>query len=205
MSKQVTPQQAEERQLPRPAVRLPSLPTLRPIRPLNFRMPELPRLRIPTLPSLRSAQIFHIQFEYETLCRLSIIYSRRPTFPQLRNPFRPSRVPQPRPAPQSPRPAPQSAPAAAPAAPVPAPLAPVFEPSAPATRAPAPASRPPPRATRPPSRATRPPPRATRRPAPAAPRPTQQSAPLTDPRPAAPSDFGNAFSSDPFSEFQNGE
>merc|ERR1712173_320099 len=73
-AKPTTQQSAEERQLIRP-VRLPSLPTFRPVRPLNFRMPELPSLRMPSLPTFR-----------------------RPSFPQLSNPsstplapsFRPS-------------------------------------------------------------------------------------------------------------------
>jgi len=103
---------AEERQLLRP-VRLPSLPTFRPVRPLNFRMPELPALRMPKLPTFR-----------------------RPSFPQLNNPFRrPAARPRPRPIQQSSRPVSAPAPAPAQTAPAPesapssAPLAPSFRPS----------------------------------------------------------------------------
>jgi len=104
MAKPTTQQSAEERQLLRP-VRLPSLPTFRPVRPLNFRMPELPSLRMPSLPTFR-----------------------RPSFPQLNNPFR-RPAGRPRPVQQSSRPA--SAASPAPAAPVPesSPLAPSFRPS----------------------------------------------------------------------------
>jgi len=104
MAKPTTQQSAEERQLLRP-VRLPSLPTFRPVRPLNFRMPELPSLRMPSLPTFR-----------------------RPSFPQLNNPFR-RPAGRPRPVQQSSRPA--AAPAPAPAAPEPdsTPLAPSFRPS----------------------------------------------------------------------------
>jgi len=106
-AKPTTQQSAEERQLIRP-VRLPSLPTFRPVRPLNFRMPELPSLRMPSLPTFR-----------------------RPSFPQLSNPFR-RPASRPRPVQQSSRPAAAPAPAPAPAAPEPSstPLAPSFRPSA---------------------------------------------------------------------------
>jgi len=109
MAKPTTQQSAEERQLLRP-VRLPSLPTFRPVRPLNFRIPELPSLRMPSLPTFR-----------------------RPSFPQLNNPFR-RPAGRPRPAQQSSRPAPAAPASAAPApqsAPSSAPLAPSFRPSAP--------------------------------------------------------------------------
>eukprot|EP00091_Calanus_sinicus_P014374 TRINITY_DN31882_c0_g1_i1.p1 TRINITY_DN31882_c0_g1~~TRINITY_DN31882_c0_g1_i1.p1 ORF type:complete len:236 (-),score=52.10 TRINITY_DN31882_c0_g1_i1:368-1075(-) len=56
MAKPTTQQSAEERQLLRPG-RLPSLPTFRPVRPLNFRMPQLPTLRMPSLPTFRD-QVF---------------------------------------------------------------------------------------------------------------------------------------------------
>jgi len=112
MAKPTTQQSAEERQLLRP-VRLPSLPTFRPVRPLNFRMPELPALRMPKLPTFR-----------------------RPSFPQLNNPFRrPAARPRPRPIQQSSRPVSAPAPAPAQTAPAPesapssAPLAPSFRPS----------------------------------------------------------------------------
>jgi len=165
MAKPTTQQSAQERQLLRPG-RLPSLPTLRPVRPLNFRMPELPTFRLPSL------------------------NLRRPSFPQLSNPFR-RPASRPRPVLQSrPRPV-QSAPAPSPspAAPAPAssaPLAPSFRPSAPNSARPAPPAS-----------------------APIAPvQNTQsQSAPLTlpDPRPAAPAEFGSAFDNDPFSEFQSAD
>jgi len=156
---------AEERQLPvRPFGNL---------RPLQFRMPQLPRFRLPQLPSLRR--------------------------------------PAPRPSPSRP----QSAPA---------PAAPVFRPQSaqtpapatrrPSTRAPAPVApvRPQSAPVRPQSAPVRPQP-SVRPSAPVIPpvAPVQsvqsQSSPQTlpDPRPAAPSDFGSAFSSDPFSEFQNSD
>merc|ERR1711892_1023724 len=101
MAKPTTQQSAEERQL------------LRPVRPLNFRMPELPALRMPKLPTFR-----------------------RPSFPQLNNPFRrPAARPRPRPIQQSSRPVSAPAPAPAQTAPAPesapssAPLAPSLRPS----------------------------------------------------------------------------
>ena len=166
MAKPTTQQSAQERQLLRPG-RLPSLPTLRPVRPLNFRMPELnfrmPSLNLPTL--------------------------RRPTFPQLNNPFRRPAA-RPRPVQQSrPRPAPAAPAQAAPAPAAPAssaPQAPSFRPSAQNSVGIAPSDS-----------------------APLVPVQNiqSQSAPLTlpDPRPAAPSSFGSAFDNDPFSEFQSAE
>merc|ERR1712227_531308 len=131
------------------------------IRPLQFRMPQLPSLRLPQFPSLRRP-------------------APRP---------RPSR-PQPAPAPAGP-------------APTPAPEAPVFRPQS--DPAPAPVAPVRPQVQVPSSRPSAPviPP--------VAPVQSQsvlsQSAPQTlpNPRPAAPADFGSAFSSDPFSEFQNSD
>jgi len=102
-AKPTTQQSAEERQLIRPG-RLPALPTFRPVRPLNFRMPELPSLRMPSLPTFR-----------------------RPSFPTLNNPFRRPAA-RPRPVVQSSQPRP--APAAASPAPTDAPAAPTFRPVA---------------------------------------------------------------------------
>ena len=147
---------ADERQqslLPRP--QLPS------IRPLQFRMPQLPTFRLPSLPGLR-----------------------RPA-------PRPAARPQPSPAPAAARPASTAAPA--------------FRPAAPAQARPAPAA---------PAPARPAPVRQSARPAaPAAiipPVQTAQLQPQTPPNPrpaapAAPADFGSAFDSDPFSEFQNAE
>jgi len=110
MAKPTTQQSAEERQLLRPG-RFPSLPTFRPVRPLNFRMPQLPTLRMPSLPTFR-----------------------RPSLPQLNNPFRRPAA-RPRPAQQSSRPVSAPASAPSPAAPAPqsaqsnAPQAPSFRPS----------------------------------------------------------------------------
>lgn len=110
MAKPTTQQSAEERQLLRPG-RLPSLPTFRPVRPLNFRMPQLPTLRMPSLPTFR-----------------------RPSLPQLNNPFRRPAA-RPRPVQQSSRPVSSPASAPSPAAPAPesapsnTPLAPSFRPS----------------------------------------------------------------------------
>ena len=156
---------ADERQqslLPRP--QLPS------IRPLQFRMPQLPTFRLPSLPGLRRP-------------------APRPA---------PAARPQPSPAPAAARPASTAAPA--------------FRPAAPAQARPAPAA-PAPARPAPVRQSARPAAPAARPAAPAAiipPVQTAQLQPQTPPNPrpaapAAPADFGSAFDSDPFSEFQNAE
>ena len=147
---------AEERQLPQ--LPRPSFPSLR---PLQFRMPQLPNIRLPTLPSFRRPA------------------AARPAPPQNR--------PQPSPAPAAARPAPTAAPAV-----------PVFRPAAAATAAPA--ARPAPvrqsAASRPASPAAIIPP---------VQQPIQTQTVQTAPRPASQADFGSAFDTDPFREFQTAE
>jgi len=171
---------AEERQLPQ----LPSRPAFS-LRPLQFRMPQLPNIRLPSLPGLR-----------------------RPSRPQPAG--RPQAAPAPSSRPQSapspasaPRPQPAAAPAARPvtaARPVVA-SPPVFRPQTPApTRRPVvsqtvrPASVIAPVQTSP----------VQSRPVQSRPAQSRPVQPQTT-RPAAPlADFGSSpFDSDPFSEFQN--
>ena len=147
VSRKAVKKTADDRQL---GVRAPQFPGLR---PLQFRMPQLPQLRLPSLPGLR-----------------------RPA----PRPLRPRPQPAPAPEPQ------QSAPVSRPASPAPSSVTPRPAPVRAQQSRPRPQSAP----VIPPV-------------APVAPVALVQAQP--DPRPAAQADFGSAFSSDPFSEFQNAE
>ena len=165
-------------------------------RPFQLRMPSLPSLRLPSFPGLgRRPQ------------------SPRPAAPQTSQSSPPAPAPQSaRPAPQSARPAPQSARPAPQSAPQSARPAPQSSRPAPQSARPAPASqspRPQPQSSRPAARpqASRPPPPVQAARPPVIPPVQEQSAPLNlpNPRPVAQSDFGGAFDTDPFQEFQTAE
>ena len=165
-------------------------------RPFQLRMPSLPSLRLPSFPGLgRRPQ------------------NPRPAAPQTSQSSPPAPAPQSaRPAPQSARPAPQSAPLSARPAPQSARPAPQSSRPAPQSARPAPASqspRPQPQSSRPAARpqASRPPPPVQAARPPVIPPVQEQSAPLNlpNPRPVAQSDFGGAFDTDPFQEFQTAE
>ena len=158
-------------------------------RPFQLRMPSLPSLRLPSFPGL----------------------GRRPQNPRPAAPQTSQSSP-PAPAPQSARPAPQSAPQSARPAPQSARPAPQSSRPAPQSARPAPASqspRPQPQSSRPAARpqASRPPPPVQAARPPVIPPVQEQSAPLNlpNPRPVAQSDFGGAFDTDPFQEFQTAE
>ena len=179
-------QGAEERTLPQFSLpeterqlRAPQLPQLPQFRPFQLRMPSLPQIRLPS-------------------------------FPGLRRPARPTQS-RPRPAPAAAQPS-QSSPPSPPAPQSARPARPAG-----ASQSPRPAPRP--QSVRPaatPVQAARPPlaPAGGSTGSPGSIIPpvqeqsvVQSSAPLNlpNPRPAAPSDFGGAFDTDPFQEFQTAE